>query len=191
MRSTGVGVVMRVILSVLLVAAALGLAGAAGAKGLPPERACGDSACFLLNGEDHSSAIVIDGNAARPAPPVAGYYRLDYSTDGSGPPYDFSHLFIPSQNLIARDTEAAGRVRWFALYGAGLDHLREAISELEPFPAPERWPASIETAMPIAGADGDNGWDSRPWLAAALAGVMLLGFGLAVRRLRLRRPTTA
>lgn len=180
---------MKAVPYLLIAAAALGLAGTAGAKGMAPERVCGESACVQLDGHGRpASVIVIDGNAARPAPAGGDYYRLDYSIDGSGPPYDFSHLFVPSGNLIGVDTEAAGRVRWFALYGGELDRLREATSELEPFQAPERWPASIGTAI-IPAADGE-GRDWTPYVFAA--GLLTLaGFALVARRLRIRRPSTA
>jgi len=181
---------MRLLQVMVVVVGALVFAPTAVAKGLPPERVCGEPACVQLDGRS-GSVIVVDGNAARPAPAVGGYYRLDYSNDGSGPSYDFSHLFVPSGNLIGVDTEAAGRVRWFALYGGGLDRLREAIGELEPFRAPEQWPASIETAISIPAADAD-GRDWMPYmLMAGLIVLTLVGFALVARRLRIRRPSTA
>ncbi len=181
---------MKAVLYLLIAAAALSLAGTAGAKGMAPERVCGESTCVRLDGPSPPAAvIVIDGNAAQAAPAVGDYYRLDYSIDGSGPPYDFSHFFVPSKNLIGVDTEAAGRVRWFALYGGELDRLREATSELEPFQAPERWPASIETAISIPAADGE-GRDWTPYVFAA--GLLALaGLALVARRLLVRRLNTA
>ena len=189
MRGSGVESAVRTFAHLPVAAAALVLAGSAGAKGLPPERVCGESACLQIDGRS-ASAIVVDGNAERPMPPEGAYYRLDYSIDGSGPPYSFSHLFVTSGNFVGVDTWAAGGVRWFALYGQGLDRLRAATRDLEPFAAPEVWPESIEISSSTPAADGaeDDGWGIRPWLTAAL--VVLLGLA-AAGILRVRSPKTA
>jgi hypothetical protein len=114
----------------IVLAAGLVAAPAAGAKGLSPARACGETGCASIE-DDSDLMVVFYAHNARPQPPTLPYYRLDYRNAGAP-----SHYFVPARNLVGQ-MHAGGR--WFSLHGPPLDAIRAAITSLPPFPAQESW----------------------------------------------------
>ncbi len=165
--------------------AALTATPAAGAKGLPPTRICGATECVQLD-RSPESVIVLDYNARRPAPPVTGYYTVEYAAMGMG-----KHLFVPDGSRLAEETGGGRALQWYALYGTGPEQLLRAVRRLEPFPPPETWPDSVEAVTAIfEGPTPGREFDLRPWIFGAIL-VALAGAALLVRRLSIRGPRTA
>jgi hypothetical protein len=171
---------MRTIVSLLVAAWALSLCGTAWAKGSVPDRVCGASTCVQLDGRPES-IIILDANAARPAPAPSAYYRIHYSAAGAGP-----HLFVPHGNRLAAETAGGRALQWYALYGRGPERLRTAIRQLRPITAPAQWPTSIEVPAVVSGSD--QGSTLEPWLFS-MALVLLAGLAIFVRRARVSART--
>jgi hypothetical protein len=176
---------VKIRLLFLFVLAALIAAPAAGAKGLPPTQICGATECLQLDGSPES-AIVLDYSARRPAPPVTGYYTVEYAEPGMG-----KHLFVPNGRRLAEKTGGGRAMQWYALYGTGPERLVKAVRGLEPFPPPERWPDSADAVTanfdtPVPGEE----FDLRPWIFGGIL-VAVACAALLARRLRIRRPRTA
>jgi hypothetical protein len=165
--------------------AALTVAPAAGAKGSAPSQICGASECVQLDGSPQS-VIILDYDARSPAPPVTGYYRVEYVASGVG-----QHLFVPNGSRLAVPTAGGRALQWYALYGSGPEHLLRAVKTLEPLPAQARWPDSIEGAAATVRAPGPSkAFDLRPWIVGAILLALVCG-ALLARRLSIRGPRTA
>jgi hypothetical protein len=159
---------------------ALVVVSAASAKGSVPREACGAERCVLLDG-GRESLIFLDGDARRPAPPPAPYYRLAYSAAGVGP-----HYFVARGRLLAVETAGGRALQWYALNGTGPNRLRAAIRDLAPYEAPDEWPTRIEA--PVSSREG--GTDTFAWLIGALLVALAAGAVIA-SRVRVRSPKTA
>ena len=176
---------MKILALAIGALAALPVASAADAKGLPPSKICGATKCVQLDGGPRS-VIVLDFDARSPAPPMTGYYRVEYAGPGIG-----QHLFVPSRSRLAVPTAGGRALQWYALYGAGPEHLLRAVEKLEPFPPPATWPDSAaEVTATIRGLPPDREFDLRPWIFGAIL-VAIVGSALLARRQSLRRPRTA
>jgi hypothetical protein len=176
---------VKILMLFVVVLAALMAAPAAGAKGLPPTQICGATECVQLD-RSPKSTFVLDYNATRPAPPVTGYYTVEYAEPGMG-----KHLFVPNGRRLAEKTGGGRALQWYALYGIGPERLVKAVRGLEPFPPPERWPdsANAVTAIFEVYAPGRE-FDLRPWIFGGIL-VAVACAALLARRLRIRRPRTA
>ena|SRR5215210_567926 len=179
--------------------AALALAASASAKELKSAQVCGvDDQCAPLQDRDGTNAIT-NFTSPSPPPPTAPYYRLDFVYGEAGGPdiNAFSHLFVPSKNLVAAGGETAGTIVWFPVSGAALEVIRNAAADLQPYAAPVAWPSSIDdpiftpTTNPKPSPVGEAARDWTPWLVGAAAILLALAAGgLLARRMRVRRPRT-
>jgi hypothetical protein len=169
-----------VAVAVLFGLVALVVVSAASAKGLAPRQACGAEKCVPLDGRPES-LIVLDGDARRPAPSPAPYYRLDYFALGVGPQY-----FVPNGSLLAVETAGGRALQWYALYGTGPARLKKAIRKIEPYEPPAEWPTSIEVRV----NPREGGTDVLVWLIGGLL-VAVTAVAAAASRMRIRRPTPA
>jgi hypothetical protein len=188
---------VALVASLALSAAALVVAAAASAKELKSPQVCGlDETCAPMRDRGAVESITNFSSPSKP-PPTAPYYRLDFvyeSPDGRDH-NAFSHLFVPSRNLIAAGGEVEGTIVWFAVTGDGLALIRRSMTNLNPFAAPANWPKSIDDPMfrpgrPKPAQSGGRDWT--PWLVGL--GAVLLALGAAAvlaRRLRLRHAMAA
>lgn len=176
---------MKILALVIGALAALAVAPAAVAKGLPPSKICGATECVQLDGSPES-VIILDHDAKTPALPVTGYYRVEYAASGVG-----QHLFVPNRSRLAVPTAGGRALQWYALYGSGPENLLRAVKKLEPFPPAARWPDSADAVTAIfRGPAPDKEFDLRPWIFGAIL-VALVCAALLARRLSIRRPRTA
>lgn len=159
---------------------ALAVVSTAAAKGSAPSRACGTESCIELDGAPES-LIVLDGDARRPAPSPAPYYRLEYAASGVGPQY-----FVSNGSLLAVETAGGRAIQWYALYGTGPARLKAAIRDLKPYAAPAEWPTRVEARV-IA---RDSGNEASLWLVGALL-LAVATSAVVARHVRVRRPRTA
>jgi hypothetical protein len=181
----------------VLSVASLAVAAAASAKELKSAQVCGlDEECAPMRDRSGVESITNFSSPSQP-PPTAPYFRLDfvYGEPGSPDRNAFSHLYVPSRDLVAAGGEVAGTIVWFPVTSAGLAAIRGATAGLKPFAAPSAWPSSIDDPMfrpsptsPVAG----DARDWTPWLLAAAALLAAAGSGgVLARRLRIRRPKAA
>jgi hypothetical protein len=122
---------MKAVVLVVVLAAALLVVPAAGAKGLSPLRVCGASGCTAIEADPF---VIVYPVAVRPQPPTSPYYRIDYRNTGA--PWDY---FVPGRNVVGRVQPRLRR--WFGVEQAASDAIRAAIRGLDPFPAPVSWDA--------------------------------------------------
>lgn len=176
---------MKILALAIGALAALTVVSAAGAKGLPPSQICGATKCVQLD-RSLQSVIILDFDARSPAPPVTGYYRVEYAQPGVE-----QHLFVPSRSRLAVPAAGGRALQWYALYGSGPEHLLRAVEKLEPFPPPARWPDSVEAVTAtFQGPSPDTTIDLRPLIFGAIL-LSLLFAALLARYLRIRGPRTA
>jgi hypothetical protein len=165
--------------------AALTVAPAAGAKGSAPSQICGATECVQLDGSPES-LIILDHDATTPAPPVTGYYRVEYAASGIG-----QHLFVPDRSRLAVPTAGGRALQWYALYGSGPENLLRAVKTLEPFSPPARWPDSVDAVTAsFRGPVPDKPFDLRPLIFGAIL-LAVVSAVLLARQQRVRRPRTA
>jgi hypothetical protein len=159
---------VRGLRALLVLALALVVVPPAGAKGLGAFRLCGADACTDVASEP-PSYVVLDANAAQPAPPPGPYFEIDFREERAP-----NYRFVPSRELVGAPIGRNGEMSWYSIHGSDtLVRLTAASRELDPIPA--------------TGVD-DGGIRWVPWVV--LAGLLLLAVLLA-RRTRLRRPQTA
>jgi hypothetical protein len=159
---------VRGLRALLVLALALVVVPPAGAKGLGAYRLCGADACTEMPA-GLQSYVVLDANAAQPAPPPGPYYEIDFREERAP-----NYRFIPSSELVGAPIGRNGQMSWYSLHGSEtLVLLTEASRRLE--------------AIPANGVDaGGIRW--APWAVFAV----LLGLGvLLARRTRLRKPQPA
>lgn len=127
---------MRATVIAIALAAALGLAPAAAAKGRALDRVCGVSGCVTVEEDDLMVTLYV--GAVQPEPPTLPYYRFGHRGEAAPSLY-----FVPARNLAG--PMPPGSRRWFSLNPteSGVRAIRAAIRGLDPFPAPESW--AIET----------------------------------------------
>ena len=159
---------VRGLRALLVLALALVVVPPAGAKGLGAYRLCGADACADMPAGPQS-IVVLDANAAQPAPPPGPYYEIDFRAERAP-----NYRFIPSRELVGAPIGRNGGMSWYSIHGSEtLVRLTAAAGKLEPIPA--------------NGVDGE-GIRWAPWVVVA----GLLGLvALLARRTRLRRPQTA
>jgi hypothetical protein len=151
----------------LALAFALVVVPPAGAKGLGPYRLCGADTCTEVPSSEQT-IVVLDANAAQPAPPPGPYYEIDFREERAP-----NYRFIPSRELVGAPLGRNGEVSWYSIHGSEtLVRLTAASRTLEAIPA----------------SAGDDGIRWAPW--AVFAAVVALGVLLA-RRIRIRKPQTA
>ena len=158
----------------MFLAAALAVPAPASAKGLAPQRVCGASECVRLD-RGARAVIVVDENTHAAAPPPTAHHRLEYAQLGFGP-----HLFVADGNRLAVEVAGDRGLKWYTLYGAAPERLREAIRRVEPIQAPASWPLRIEGGAAVA---DDDRWAALPWpiglatITLALVAVRILKGG--------------
>ncbi|MDQ3778369.1 MAG: hypothetical protein M3310_05825, partial [Actinomycetota bacterium] len=134
----------KTVIAVLGGALLFALPPVAAAKGPAEARVCGPSACEEIE-QGRADALIVDRGDRTPRQPATDrYYRVDFSfrTRDGRSENAFSHLFVPSANLMASGGEVEGTVVWFRVTGPALAAIRAAIADVSPFPAPAAWPSS-------------------------------------------------
>jgi hypothetical protein len=161
---------------------------AASAKGPVEAEICGQSDCVALDSRVGRMLIVDAGDRASRIPPTAEFFRVEFtfrSPDGREE-NTFSHLYLPSQRLMAAGAELPGALAWFPVVGEPLAAIERAVNELDPYTGPAAWPRSLEDAMVTRTRASPTG----DWLLYVLAAcgilVLISAAGFA-RRVRLRQ----
>ncbi len=159
---------VRGLRALLVLALALVVVPPAGAKGLGAYRLCGADACTDM-ASGPQSIVVLDANAAQPAPPPGPYHEIDFRAERAP-----NYRFIASRELVGAPIGRNGELSWYSIHGSEtLVRLTAASRTLEPFAA--------------NGVD-DRGIRWTPWAVFAAA----VGLGvLLARRIRVRKPQTA
>ena len=159
-------------LSTVIVALAVAPVAGAKGRGMARYQLCGATACAPIDGGPES-VLVLDSNAARPAPPSSDFYRVVFAEDRASVYYA-----IPDRELVGAAVNADGTLAWYSLHGTEVaKRLRAATRGLTPYPRRESW---TEPSAP-----SDRNW--LPWMFAA--GLLVAG-GAVLGRVRLRRLAT-
>jgi hypothetical protein len=159
---------VRGIAVLLTVAFALVVVPPAGAKGLGAYRLCGAGGCTDI-ASSPQTIVVLDANAAQPAPPPGPYYEIDFREERAP-----NYRFVPARELVGAPIGRDGGMSWYSIHGSEtLVRLSAAASRLQPIPV------------------GDPPGDGAPWATWVVLGALLAAGALLGRRIRLRRPQTA
>jgi hypothetical protein len=182
------GALKKLVTNLVLVAVGLTFVAAASAKGPVEAEICGQSDCVALDSRVGRMLIVDAGDRASRIPPTAEFFRVEFtfrSPDGREE-NTFSHLYLPSQRLMAAGAELPGALAWFPVVGEPLAAIERAVNELDPYTGPAAWPRSLEDAMVTRTRASPTG----DWLLYVLAAcgilVLISAAGFA-RRVRLRQ----
>jgi len=131
----------------LLLAVALVLPAAAHAKELKGAKACGASGCANITKASWRYAA-IGGDTTTDAPPATPYYAVTFLIGEPGPPAEnrFTMYYVPSRHVVAADGIEPGALSWFPVVGAVANRwVARPTAGLTPFPAPRRWPHTIQS----------------------------------------------
>ena len=184
-------------------AALLVLAAPAAAKELTRAQICGASGCRTITDRDQLRALPTGGETTAAQPPAAGYYTVTFVIEHAAESDRFTMYYVPASNLLGANSEFAGSLAWFPVYGRATDAIRDAAEGIDAFPAPKRWPSEITVpartpAASIAPSDGGAGIAAGTLVvagsAAALCALAVIAFVAWIRRRPARpadSPTTS
>jgi hypothetical protein len=180
--------------TLIAVALALGsiVAPVAAAKDLSRAEVCGQSGCAALPTDDDGDGLIqlrgSEGRDVAAQPRVGPYYRLNWEFSRR---VHFMTLYVPSADLVAAQGMDPGSIEWFGASEAVLAKVRGAARGLEPFAAPERWPAELlaatSIAQPAPPTPSTESRDRRGWVFGATAVLVLIGSAVFLARHRAPR----
>jgi len=81
-------------------------------------------------------------------PPATPYYAVTFLIGEPGPPAEnrFTMYYVPSRHVVAADGIEPGALSWFPVVGAVANRwVARTTAGLTPFPAPRRWPHTIQS----------------------------------------------
>ena len=194
---------MRRRLTILGTAAVLlGVPATAAAKELTQATVCGASGCNTMAGRAQLAGLPLGGEyPSEPPASPSRYYRVQVTIDHGRAEDRFSFYWVPAARALAANGDGAGPVAWYPIEGSSaLQAVERATQGLEGFPAPKRWPATLEAFERLSAAAPEASSAGRSWLYwLGIAGALAAALGVAavaasrlvpVVRLR-RRPTAA
>jgi hypothetical protein len=168
----------------LLVASLVALVAVAPAAGKEVTRAlvCGESDCRTITDREQLRELPCCSETTTGAPALAPFYWIDATVRTPRGKHSFGLYYVPSARLLAANGPA-GSITWHRVYGAGVGVLETLVGGIDPFAAPDRWPATLEAPDGLA---SEGATTNRRLAAAAGAGAVVL-FAAALAALRVRR----
>jgi hypothetical protein len=175
---------MRFALLVASLAALVAVAPAAG-KEVTRALVCGESGCRTIIDREQLHELPCCSETTTGAPALAPFYWIDATVRTPRGKHSFGLYYVPSARLLAANGPS-GSVTWHRVYGAGIGALETLVGGIEPFEAPDRWPATLEAPDGLASAGAASGL--RVTAAAGAGAVVVLAAALAALRVRRRPP---